>query len=189
MFSLVLKNKRNARKFVITLKRKKVVSSNTMLQAKCEVSVEVTQKRNEPVSLEEEEWADRQNVIGCCLRWVDLQVWYGQRDNIQPTLWSPLTPTGTRILHLTGSCMPRPQLCPRCLTCWTSNHKKPPALHLPPKPCPTPHPSPTPSPSPFIPRYNPLNLSLLLEDSLLCFLTLYDGLIWCSQHNRHIRTQ
>lgn len=33
-------------------------------------------------SAPEEEWADSQSekVIGCLLRWVDLQVWYGQRE-------------------------------------------------------------------------------------------------------------
>lgn len=71
----------------------------------------------------EEEWGDGQteNVIGCCLRWADLQVRYGRGDNIQQALWSPLTPTGTRILRLTGSSMPRPQLCPPALV-WAPLH-------------------------------------------------------------------
>lgn len=72
-----------------------------------------------------------EDVIGCWPRWVDLQVWYWWRDNIQQPLWSPPTPTGTCILRLTGSGRPRPQL-------WTPEHKTPP-----PAPCALHHPAST----------------------------------------------
>lgn len=68
-------------------------------------------------------------------------VWYGLRDNIQLALWSPLAPTGTRILWADRTEHARPQLCPHLSTCWTPNHKasQPAASVL----CPPP-------PSPFI---------------------------------------
>lgn len=104
----------------------------------------------------EEEWGDRQteDVIGCCLRWADLQVRYGRGDNIQQALWSPLTPTGTRILRLTGSSMPRPQLCPGPPTLVYA------PLHL------------------FIPHYDPPNISPSLKHSPCPFYTCFK--LFCS---------
>lgn len=54
----------------------------------------------------------KKNVIGCSIWWVDQQVWYGYRDNIQKALWSLLHsyrylhPLSDRTEHVQTTTMP-----------------------------------------------------------------------------------
>lgn len=142
-----------------------------------EMNLEVWRRRNQQTD-RQRTWLAAASGESTCRYGMD-------RDNIEQAFWSPLTPTGTRILFLTGLSMPRPQLCPRLRTCWTPNHKKtqPSTLPLCPIPPLTPHLPYLCSPSPFVPLYNPPNLSLPLKRSTLCFSALFHALICFAEQN------
>ena len=108
-------------------------------------------RRNEPFEFEgaAEEWAGRQRR-GC--DWLLPQVSQpagtvrdgGGGDNIQQALWSPLSATGTRILHLTGPSMSNHSYAftylPARPTTTNTPPPPPPSLSLSPMACTTPHP-------------------------------------------------
>ncbi len=162
-------------------KKEKWVSSNwCLLQPKHDVSFVLCQcRRNEPVSWKEEEWVDRQteNMIGCCLRWVDLQIWYGTDRAITSNKLSDLL----SLLLVPASFAWQDRACPDHNYALTYVPARPPttkspALHLPPLSCTTP---------------SPLNYLIHAPLYFLYSSITYQSYLFCFQNkqNSHIRAE